>query len=446
MDGLDPLILSRVQFAVTIGFHILFPSLTIGLAGWLAILEYRWMRTGDALIERLLRMWTKVFTIAFGLGVVSGIVLSYEFGTNWSAFSEKTGNVLGPLMNYEVLTAFFLEASFLGIMLFGWSRVPRGVHFFSTCMVALGTVISAFWILSANSWMHTPAGYTMRDGVFEVVDWFDVIFNPSFPYRLAHMVTAAYLTAGFVVAGAGAWYLLHDRALVEGRVMLRSALPLLAVLAPLQIVIGDLHGLNVRDHQPAKLAAIEGHWRTGVMDLTLFGLPDMKEQRNRAAIAVPALGSLIVAHSLDAPVTGLDAFAPEDRPNVPIVFWSFRIMVAIGILMLLLAFSGVFLWWRGTLFDSPRYLRALAASAPAGFVAVLCGWITTEVGRQPWLVQGLMRTADGVSPVPGGNVAASLALFVLVYGVLFGAGLYYASRVLRAGMVQQSQNPQGTEG
>jgi cytochrome d ubiquinol oxidase subunit I len=444
MDGPDPLLLSRIQFGVTIGFHILFPSLNIGLAGWIAILEFRWLRSGDPVIGRLVQRWTHVFAIAFGMGVVSGIVLSYEFGTNWSVFSERTGNVLGPLLAYEVLTAFFLEASFLGIMLFGRSRVPRGVHFFATCMVALGTLISAFWVLAANSWMHTPAGFVENAGRFDVVDWFAVVFNPSFPYRLAHMVTAAYLTAGFVIAGVGAWHLLRGRAADEGRIMLCSALPLLAVLAPLQVFIGDLHGLQVRDYQPAKLAAIEAHWETGPMPLILFAWPDMAAARNRMEIAVPKLGSLIVTHSLDGTVTGLKAYAPEDRPHVPIVFWSFRVMVAIGVVMLFAAFAGIVLWLRGRLFTARWYLRLMTLAMPSGFIAVLAGWITAEVGRQPWIVQGLMRTADGVSPVPGSSVAASLVLFVLVYGVVFSAGLYYMAHLLRDGASAEAAS--GKEG
>jgi len=434
MDSLDPLVLSRVQFGVTIGFHILFPSLTIGLAGWLAILEVRWLRTSDALVERLLRLWTKVFAVAFGMGVVSGIVLSYEFGTNWSAFSQRAGNVLGPLLSYEVLTAFFLEASFLGIMLFGWSRVPRAMHCFATCAVAIGTVISAFWILAANSWMQTPSGYRVQDGVFMPVDWFAIVFNPSFPYRFAHMVTAAYLTAGFVVAGVGAWHVLRQRCIAEGRAMLAAALPLIAILAPLQILIGDQHGLEVRDHQPAKLAAIEAHWKSGgPMKLVLSAWPDMAAAQNRAELAVPSLGSLILTHSWDGPVAGLDAFPRADWPNVPVVFWSFRIMVGIGFAMLFLGAAGAILWWRGRLFDSRWYLRLMALATPAGFIAVLAGWVTAEVGRQPWLIQGLMRTSEGVSPVPGGSVAFSLALFVTVYGVIFGAGVYYVVRLLRDG-------------
>jgi cytochrome d ubiquinol oxidase subunit I len=434
MEPFDALLLARVQFAVTIGVHILFPTLTIGLAGWLAILEYRWMRSGDPVLGGLIAMWTKVFAIGFGMGVVSGVVLSYEFGTNWSEFSRRTGPVLGPLLSYEVLTAFFLEGSFLGIMLFGRGRVPRGMVFFATCMVAFGTMLSAFWILSANSWMHTPAGHAVRDGVFVPGDWFAIVFNPSFPYRLAHMLAAAYLTGAFVVGGVGAWYLLRGGAFAEcGRIMMKSALPMIALLAPAQLVIGDLHGLNVRDHQPGKLAAIEAHWKTGPMPLILFALPDMAAERNRAELAVPGLGSLIIGHSTDAVVTGLDAFPPEDRPYVPLVFWSFRLMVGIGLFMIFAAATGVLLWMRGRLFEARWYHRLMTLGIPAGFVAVLAGWVTAEAGRQPWLVNGLMRTHEGVSPVPGGSVAASLALFSLAYIVILAAGCVYMVRVLRAG-------------
>ena len=434
MDHLDALMLARIQFAVTIGVHILFPTLTIGLSGWLAILEFRHMRTGNPDLQRLLQMWTKVFAIAFGMGVVSGVVLSYEFGTNWSEFSRRTGAVMGPLLSYEVLTAFFLEGSFLGIMLFGRGKVPRWMSFFATLMVALGTMLSAFWILAASSWMHTPDGHALRDGIFIPADWWRIVFNPSFPYRLAHMLTAAYLTSAFVIAGVGAWYLLRfGPGNAYGRIMMRSALPLLAVLAPAQLVIGDLHGLNVRDHQPVKLAAIEAHWETGVMPLVLFALPDMKGERNRYEVAIPKLGSLIVAHDLNAPVKGLDIVPPEDRPFVPIVFWSFRIMVGIGLVMIAAGSAGVLLWVLHRLWDARWYHRFMTLGIPFGFVAVLAGWTTAETGRQPWVVQGLMRTADGVSPVAGGSVAASLLAFGAVYALVLAAGIVYMIRVLRAG-------------
>ncbi|MEE9290843.1 MAG: cytochrome ubiquinol oxidase subunit I, partial [Alphaproteobacteria bacterium] len=325
---LDPLILSRVQFGFVIAFHIIFPSFTIGLASWLAVLEGQWLRTGDARYRDLYRFWTKIFAVAFGMGVVSGIVMSFQFGTNWSRFSTATGNILGPLLNYEVLTAFFLEAGFLGIMLFGWNRVGPKVHFMATLMVAAGTLVSTFWILSANSWMHTPQGYELRDGVFFPVDWFAIVFNPSFPYRLVHMVTAAYLTTAFVAVGVGAWYLVRERFIREARTMVSMGLGLIAVAAPLQIVFGDLHGLNVLEYQPAKLAAMEGHWETRRgAPLILFAWPDAAAETNRMEIGIPRLGSLILTHDLDGEIKGLKAWPRDQRPPVAIVFWSFRVMV-----------------------------------------------------------------------------------------------------------------------
>jgi cytochrome d ubiquinol oxidase subunit I len=430
---IDPLLLARLQFGFTISFHILFPAFTIGLAGWLVMLEVLWLRTGRSVYQELSRLWTKVFAVSFGMGVVSGIVLSYQFGTNWSVLSERGGNILGPLLSYEVLTAFFLEASFLGIMLFGWNRVSPGLHAFATCMVALGTMISAFWIMAANSWMQTPAGYAIRDGIFEPVDWFAIVFNPSFVDRMIHMVLAAYLTTAFAVAGAGAWKLLRGRHREHALVTVRMALLLAVVLAPLQIFMGDQTGLVMRDYQPAKLAAMEGHWETGTMPLTLFGWPDMAAETTRYAVDLPYLGSLIVGHSVDAVIVGLKDFAPADRPNVPIVFWSFRVMVALGFLMLGAAVVGVVLLWRRRLEGARWFLHGLVLMTPSGFVAVLTGWFVAEVGRQPWVVYGLMRTADAVSPVPGGSIAVSLALFVVVYGIIFGAGTYYIFRLIRKG-------------
>ena len=434
MDALDPLLLSRIQFAFTISVHILFPSFTIGLAAWLVVLEALWLKTGKAIYMEIARHWTKIFAISFGMGVVSGVVLSYEFGTNWSEFSRRGGNVVGPLMSYEVLSAFFLEAGFLGIMLFGWNRVPKGVHFFASLMVALGTLISAFWILSANSWMQTPVGYSVKDGILHVADWWQVIFNPSFPYRFAHMVAAAYLTTAFAVGGIGAWYLLRDRCVAHGRIMLGMGLSLIVWLAPLQIVIGDLHGLNTLQYQPAKVAALEAHWETGSeVPLILFALPDPKAEMNHYELAVPKLGSLILTHDWNGEVKGLKSFPPEDRPNPIIPFFAFRIMVGIGLIMLALGFSGALLWWTGRLYSSRWFLTAMVWAAPLGFLAVVSGWAVAETGRQPWVVYGILRTADAVSPVPGGSVLASLILFVLAYGVIFGAGLFYIAKLVRAG-------------
>jgi cytochrome bd ubiquinol oxidase subunit I len=435
MPELDPLLLSRIQFAFTISFHILFPSFTIGLAAWLFVLELIWLRTGKPIYMEIARHWSKIFAVSFGMGVVSGVVLSYEFGTNWSEFSRRGGNVIGPLMSYEVLTAFFLEAGFLGIMLFGWNRVPKAVHLFATGMVALGTVISAFWILSANSWMQTPAGFTVDDqGVLHVADWWQVIFNPSFPYRFAHMVSAAYLTTAFTVGGIGAWYILRDRSVAHGRIMLGMALIMLVWLAPLQAVIGDLHGLNTREHQPAKIAAVEAHWETQRgAPLILFALPDPKTESNRYELAIPLLGSLILTHEWDGEIRGLKSFPADERPNPIIPFFAFRLMVGIGVLMIALGFVGVVLWLMGRLYTTRWYLRLMSWVWPLGFLAVLSGWFVTEVGRQPWTVYGVLRTADSVSPVPGWKVLTSIILFVLVYGVVFGAGLYYIARLVGRG-------------
>ena len=435
MDTLDPLLLSRIQFAFTISFHILFPSFTIGLAAWLLVLEALWLKTGKAIYMEIAKHWAKIFAVSFGMGVVSGLVLSYEFGTNWSEFSRLGGNVIGPLMSYEVLSAFFLEAGFLGIMLFGWKRVPKSVHLFATTMVALGTLMSAFWILSANSWMQAPTGYRIgEDGVLYVTDWWKVVFNPTFPYRLAHMVSAAYLTTAFVVGGIGAWYLLRDRNIPHGRIMLGMGLSLIVWLAPLQLFIGDQQGLEARKYQPAKIAAVEAHWETRKgAPLVLFAWPDTKTESNLYEIAIPKLGSLVLTHEWDGEVRGLKSFPPEDRPNPVIPFFSFRIMVGIGFIMIALGAIGGVLWLMGRLYRSRWFLRAMVWASPLGFIAVLAGWFVAEVGRQPWVVYGVLRTADAVSPVPGGSVLASIMLFVVVYGIVFGAGVYYIAKLVQLG-------------
>jgi cytochrome d ubiquinol oxidase subunit I len=443
MPELDPLLLSRIQFAFTISFHIIFPSFTIGLAAWLMVLEGLWLKTGKQIYADISRHWIKIFAVSFGMGVVSGVVMSYEFGTNWSELSRLGGNVIGPLLSYEVLTAFFLEAGFLGIMLFGRDRVPKWVHFFATCMVALGTTLSAFWIISANSWMQTPQGYRVADdGVLHVTDWAKVIFNPSFPYRLAHMVTAAYLTTAFVVSGIGAWYILRHRSLPHGRIMLGMGLSLIVWLAPLQLVIGDLHGLNTREYQPAKIAAVEAHWETRRdAPLVLFAWPDTKTESNLYEIAIPGLGSLILTHEWDGEVRGLKSFPLDERPDPVIPFFSFRIMVGIGFIMIGLGFAGAVLWLMGRLYTTRWFLRAMVMASPLGFIAVLAGWFVAEVGRQPWVVYGVLRTADAVSPVPGGSVLTSLALFVVVYGIIFGAGVYYMSKLVEHGPDETPEEP-----
>jgi len=432
----DAEFLSRLQFGFVISFHILFPAFTIGLAWWLAFLEVLWLRKREDRIRDLYFFWLRIFAVSFGMGVVSGIVMSFQFGTNWSKFSIAAGNVIGPLLSYEVLTAFFLEATFLGVMLFGWRRVSHRTHFIATAMVALGTLISTFWIIAANSWMQTPAGHELRDGVFYPVDWWAVIFNPSFFYRLPHMVLAAFLTTASVVGGVAATYLLRRQHVAKAQLMLRCALAFIAITVPFQVIVGDLHGLSVREHQPAKLAAIEARWDTerGV-PLTLFALPDQAAQTNRYSIEVPRLGSLILTHEWDGEVKGLKDFAADARPPVAPVFFAFRIMVGIGLLMLAMAIAGLLLWWRGSLFSARWYLRLCALMTPAGFVAVLCGWYTAEIGRQPWIVYGLMRTNDAFSGVAYGSVLASLIAFVSVYAIVFGFGTWYIVKLLRTGPI-----------
>ena len=432
MEHFDALMLARLQFAFTVSFHIIFPAFTIGLASYLAVLEALWLLKGDQVYLAVFNFWKKIFAISFGMGVVSGIVMSYEFGTNWSVFSDKAGPIIGPLMGYEVLSAFFLEAGFLGIMLFGMERVGKTLHFFATAMVALGTFFSAFWILSANSWMHTPAGYAINAaGQFVPVDWWAIIFNPSFPYRLVHMVLAAYLTTAFVVGGVGAFHLLRDRSNQAARLMFSMAMWMAAIVAPIQVIAGDMHGLNTLQYQPAKIAAMEGHFETQAgAPLILFGWPDMEAETTRYAIEVPKLGSLVLTHDWNGTVKGLKAFPKRDRPYAPIVFWSFRIMVGLGLLMVAVGLYSLLLRARGRLYDSPLLLRAGVLMAPAGFIAVLAGWITTEVGRQPFTVFGLLRTADSVAPIGAAAVASSLIAFIIVYFAVFGAGTFYILRLM----------------
>lgn len=431
---MDGLLLARIQFAFTVSFHILFPAFTIGLASWLAMLEFLWIKTEKPAYQSLYQFWVKIFAVSFGLGVVSGIVMSFQFGTNWSVFSEASANIIGPLLGYEVLTAFFLEATFLGIMLFGMNRVPRSVHFFSTCMVAFGTLLSAFWILAANSWMQTPAGHRYEGGIFYPEDWIAIIFNPSFPYRLLHMVAAAYLTTCFIVAGVAAHHLLQGRFPRRSSLTLRLAVIFASIVVPLQIVIGDLHGLNTQEHQPVKVAAMEGLWESRThAPLILFAIPDEDEERNRLEVAIPGLASLILQHEFGGRVVGLQDFAPEERPPVGWVFYCFRLMVGIGLLMLFAAWAGLFHMWRGTLERTRWLLQLFRYSMPAGFIAVLAGWFTTEIGRQPYLIYGIMRTAEGVSPVHTGSVGTSLGLFILVYVFAFGAGSYYVFKLIRRG-------------
>lgn len=423
------LILARAQFAFTVSFHFLFPAFSIGLASYLAVLEGLWLKTGKGLYANFFRYWLKVFAVVFAMGVVSGIVMSYQFGTNWSVFSDRAGPVIGPLMAYEVLTAFFLEAGFLGVMLFGVGRVGRGLHFTATLAVAVGTAISAFWILSVNSWMHTPAGYEIAaNGQFVPgPSWWAIVFNPSFPYRLVHTVIAAYLTTALAVGGVGAWHLLKDRENPGARKMFSMAMWMAALVAPLQIVAGDLHGLNTLEHQPAKVMAMEGHYQShqGGAPLILFGVPDSEAQTVRYAVSIPKASSLILKHDPDAPLAGLDTIPRENHPPVGIVFWAFRIMVGLGFAMLGLGLWSLVARWRKRLYDWTWLHRAAVAMGPAGFIAVLAGWVVTETGRQPFTVYGLLRTAESASPLDAPAVAASLAAFVVTYFAVFGAGVWY---------------------
>lgn len=431
----DALLLSRLQFAFTIGFHIIFPAFTIGLASFLAVLEGLWLATKKPVYRNLYLFWVKIFALSFGMGVVSGVVLSYQLGTNWSVFSTQAGSVIGPLFAYEVLTAFFLEASFLGIMLFGWKKVGPKLHFFATCMVAIGTLISSFWILAANSWMQTPQGFDFAaDGTMVATDFWQVIFNPSTPSRVAHMVLAAYLTTAMVVAGASAFALLAKKAAPESRIAIRMAILMMAVVAPLQVVAGHHSGEIAHHYQPAKVAAMEGWWETQAQQPTLlFGWPDEENETTHAAIGVPGMGSWFVAGDANAELQGLKAFAKEDRPPVWITFWAFRIMVGMGMIMLALGAWGAALWMFRRVDGATWYHRALVLAAPCGFVAVLAGWVSAEVGRQPYVVYGVLRTADAVSPVPAGSVALSLLFFMVVYAIVFTAGALYILRLMAKG-------------
>jgi cytochrome d ubiquinol oxidase subunit I len=435
MEALD---LARIQFAFTISFHILFPAITIGLASYLAVLEALWLKTQKEVYRDLYHFWLKIFAVNFGMGVVSGLVMAYQFGTNWSRFSTFAGSVTGPLLTYEVLTAFFLEAGFLGVMLFGWNRVGPRLHFFATLMVAIGTLISTFWILASNSWMHTPQGYEIIDGRVIPVDWLAVIFNPSFPYRLTHMAVAAFLATAFFVGASAAWHLLRGNDNPGVRKMLSMAMWMALLVAPLQALIGDAHGLNTLQHQPAKIAAIEGHWSNdepGPTPLILFGWPDMQREETRFAVEIPVLGSLILKHSLTEPIPALKDFPPEDRPNATVVFWTFRIMVGLGLLMILTGLWSLWLRWRHRLYESRAFLRLVLAMGPSGLIAILAGWFTTEIGRQPWVIYGLMRTRDAVSLHSVTQMSVSLVAFVVVYFFVFGIGLVYVLRLVRKGPI-----------
>jgi cytochrome d ubiquinol oxidase subunit I len=433
---LDALMLSRVQFGFTIAYHIIFPSFTIGLASYLTVLEGLWLTTRSEVFKVLYLFWIKIFAISFGMGVVSGVVLSYELGTNWSVYSKIASPVIGPLFAFEVLAAFFMEASFLGVMLFGWKKVGPGLHFAATALVALGTLMSAFWIISANSWMQHPTGFTqLADGTLRATSWMQVIFSPTFPLRFTHMVMGAYLSTALVVGAASAWRILKAPDEDASRIALKMAIGMFAIAAPLQLFIGDASGKLLLDVQPAKLAAIEAFWETRTeQPFHIVAWPDRAVAGNRWELAVPKLGSWITAGRADAEIRGLKSFAPQDRPPVFIVFWAFRLMVGLGVAMIGLGLWGAWLFWRnGGPQHSKLYLRACVAMGPAGFVAVIAGWIVAEVGRQPYVIYGVLRTADAVSPVTAGEVSVSLLAFIVVYAVVFTAGALFILRLIAAG-------------
>ncbi|GAA5068352.1 cytochrome ubiquinol oxidase subunit I [Lysobacter panacisoli] len=447
---MDALLLSRIQFGFVISFHILFPAFTIGLASWLAFAEWRWLRTRDTLWRDLYFFWIKIFAVSFGMGVVSGIVMSFQFGTNWATLSEQAGNILGPLLSYEVLTAFFLEATFLGVMLFGWGRVSEKMHFVSTLMVALGTLISTFWIISANSWMQTPQGYTIVDGVLQPDSWWDIVFNPSFPLRLAHMVLAAFITTCFVIGGVGASYLLRGVHVDAGKRMLKAAVIFAAITVPAQVFVGDQHGLKALEYQPIKVAAMEGHWehqpKGEGIPLILFAVPNEKAERNDLEIAIPQVGSLILTHTLDGEIPPLKSVPASERPPVKPVFYAFRVMVGVGTLMLVLVLWSLYLFWRRRLYQSRVALHGWRLLTLGGFVAILSGWYVAEIGRQPYVIYGLLRTADAVSPIlAASSVLTSLIVYAVVYAIVFGAGIWYLTRLVKKGPLPH-EPPQHTAG
>ncbi|MGV2139999.1 cytochrome ubiquinol oxidase subunit I [Agrobacterium sp. 16-2014-1-2a] len=448
MLGFSALELARLQFAFTVSFHIIFPAITIGLASFLAVLEALWLIRRNPVYVELYHFWSKIFAVNFGMGVVSGLVMAYEFGTNWSGFSQFAGGVTGPLLTYEVLTAFFLEAGFLGVMLFGWNKVGPGLHMFATAMVALGTLISTTWILASNSWMQTPQGFEIINGKVVPTDWLAVIFNPSFPFRLAHMTLAAYLSTALFVGAAAAWHLLRGHSSPAIRKMFSMALWMLLFVAPVQMFVGDAHGLNTLEHQPAKIAAIEGHWENDPnatsLPLIAFGVPDMAAEETKYAIEIPYLGSLILTHTLHGKIPGLKEFAPQDRPNSTIIFFTFRIMVGLGLAMFLLGAWGAFQRWRGKLYETKLFLLFALCMGPTGLIAVLAGWITTEVGRQPWVVYGILRTQDAVSNHSVLTLSITLVMFIVMYFLIFGTGIGFMLRMVAHGPEEGrgSNNPQ----
>jgi cytochrome d ubiquinol oxidase subunit I len=432
---MDAELLSRIQFAFVVSFHAIFPVFSIGIASFVALLEGLFYKTRNPIYARLSEFWTKVFAIAFGMGVVSGIVMSFQFGTNWSNFAYATANFLGPVLSYEVITAFFLEAAFLGVLLFGRDRVPPGIHLLAACMVALGTFISSFWILAANSWLHTPAGVEVVDGIFRVTDWMAAIFNPSFPYRFAHMGLASFLTGAFVVAGVSSWFLLNGRDTLAHRKALSMCMWLILVLAPSQVLMGDFHGLNTLEHQPAKVAAMEGNWETSSnVPLLLFALPSNETQSNSLEVGVPNLASIILKHDASGVVPGLDAVPTDEQPPVAAVFWSFRVMVGLGMLMVLAGIVGLLYRFAKRLYTPGIFHRFLVVMIPAPFVAVVAGWFVTEMGRSPWLVYGMMTHTQGLTPsLTTGLALTSLIGFVAVYAVVYLSGLVYIFKTVKKG-------------
>ncbi|WP_194096416.1 cytochrome ubiquinol oxidase subunit I [Marivivens aquimaris] len=440
LGSFDAVLLARLQFAFTVSFHFLFPAFTIGLASYLAVLNGLWLYTKKQHYLDLFRYWIKIFALAFAMGVVSGIVMSYQFGTNWSVFADRAGPVIGAPMAYEVLSAFFLEAGFLGIMLFGRDRVGPTLHMVACLAVAFGTFFSAFWILSVNSWMQTPAGFSIDPDTNQFLpeDFWQIVFNPSFPYRLAHTVTAAYLTTAFIVGGVGAWHLLRykrrgDQPSQATKTMFSMAMWMATIVAPVQIFLGDAHGLNTMEHQPQKVMAMEGHFEShpeGWAPLYLFGIPNEETQTLDYAVGIPGVSSLILGHSFDAPIMGLDSIPDDEQPPVAIVFWSFRIMVALGFAMLGVGMWSLLARYRKRLYEAPWLHRAAVLMTPSGLVAVLAGWVTTEVGRQPYTVYGLLRTSDSAAPLEAAAVGATLVAFIVIYTAVFGAGTYYILRLM----------------
>lgn len=443
----DPVILARIQFAFTISFHIVFPAFTIGLASWLAVVEGLWLKTGEEVYKEIYKMWVKIFAVCFGMGVVSGVVMSYQFGTNWSVFSDKVGNVIGPLLGYEVLTAFFLEASFLGIMLFGWGRVSKRMHFVSTCIVAVGTIISAFWILSANSWMQTPQGFEIgKDGLLYPTNWMKIIFNPSFPPRFFHMITAAYLTTAFVVGGIGAYYLFRRLHVKHAKIMFGMAMLMAVFVAPLQMIIGHWHGENTMKHQPIKVAAMEGNWERGAnKPLYLFGIPNEKTETTDYGVKIPGGASFVLTGSTEGEIPGLKDVSKENRPPVALIFWSFRVMVGLGVAMILTGICATILFLSKKLYNSKLFYLWCMALTPSGFIAILAGWFVTEVGRQPYTAYGVIRTAESISPIVAESVAVTLIAFIIVYTFVFGAGSYYILKLIRKGPRTDSDKSKNTD-